>query len=114
MLTEMEPVGISLQPLESERFSPKVVLERNPVGISPFLRAAYRHLRLGNRPLENYLASFHLFCVFMLCDEEAFHSRHRGRPRLPLPDTPQTRRNPMQSYLFIGGNQDGNNVPVVD
>ena len=31
-----------------------------------------------------------------------------------LPDTPQTWRNPMQRYLFIGGDQDGLNIPVAD
>jgi len=31
------------------------------------LRADTRHLRPGNRPLEDYLASFRLFCVFISC-----------------------------------------------
>src|SRR5262249_12429637 len=30
------------------------------------------------------------------------------------PETPQTRRNPMENFLFIGGHQDGLNIPLTD
>src|SRR5262249_23942291 len=59
--------------------------------------------------LEDCLAPFRLFCVFISCHEVDFLTAIRAQPR-----TPQTRRNPMENFLFIGGHQDGLNIPLAD
>jgi hypothetical protein len=51
-----------------------------------------------------------------VCFTSLFHETRKFfcYQSVPYPETPESRRNQMQSYLFIGGHQDGLNMPLAD